>query len=515
MRIKNIVQENKQVYYTLLLIATAGIAYYYCFDTKIFLGGDNVYYYNLGKALATGQGYVTLNQPDLPLATHYPPGYPALIAVEMLVGSYNITAIKILNGLFYLGGIIASFYLFKKLSRNIHASFTSSLLIALSPVMLKYSDIMMSEISFLFFTILTLFLFVNTNEEESPYNQPIFYGFLLCLAFSFHIKSLGIGLVGGFFLYFLYQKNWQWLLSTTGGFILLALPWFIRNQIAGGGSYVHQLLMVNPYRPELGMAGPSDLAMRLWHNFQRYLVVEIPHGLFPPLKRYIGSYTFWGWVTGLAIVLLIGWGIYKLKKYSALITAYLISTFGILLLWPSVWYGPRFMVAIVPILLFCCIFGGYHFFRSLLEDYHTPKSWHPLFFILIALTFLSGLKRLNKKAQYPYLKNWNAYIQMAKWTKNNTPSKTIVSCRKPAIFNLFAQRKTFRYKDTKDKEALIKDLEDHHTNLVVLDRLGFSSTSRYLYPAIKKYRKRFKTVVKSKNIKSYLLKFQSDPTQGE
>jgi len=42
---------------------------------------DDAIYVILGRALATGAGYRYLNLPGAPHATHYPPGYPALLAV--------------------------------------------------------------------------------------------------------------------------------------------------------------------------------------------------------------------------------------------------------------------------------------------------------------------------------------------------------------------------------------------------------------------------------------------------
>ena len=43
-----------------ILIFTFSKAYNTAFDKKINLGGDNVYYYILGKSLATGQGYTNI-----------------------------------------------------------------------------------------------------------------------------------------------------------------------------------------------------------------------------------------------------------------------------------------------------------------------------------------------------------------------------------------------------------------------------------------------------------------------
>ena len=42
---------------------------------------DDSFYVILARALASGEGYRYLNVPGHPAATHFPPGYPALLAV--------------------------------------------------------------------------------------------------------------------------------------------------------------------------------------------------------------------------------------------------------------------------------------------------------------------------------------------------------------------------------------------------------------------------------------------------
>ena len=46
---------------------------------------DDSFYVILARALASGEGYRYLNVPGHPAATHFPPGYPALLAILSLV----------------------------------------------------------------------------------------------------------------------------------------------------------------------------------------------------------------------------------------------------------------------------------------------------------------------------------------------------------------------------------------------------------------------------------------------
>lgn len=498
------------IYISLLGIACIA-AYYYCFDSKIFLGGDNIYYYNLGKALAEGQGYVMLNKPNSPPATHFPPGYPAIISLAMLLFSQSIIVIKILNGVFLLFSAIGCFFLFKSLSSNLHIAFVSVLLTVLNPAILYSSTVMMSEIPFLFFTIITLILFIKTNPNTSLFTQSSFYGFLLCLAISFYIRTIGIALAAAFIVYLLIKKDWKYVISTTSGFLILVLPWTIRNYLLGSSSYIQTFLATNPYRPELGTIGFGDLVLRIATNFQRYLTTEIPFGLFPFLKDNLLPFPALGWVLGIAICLLIIYGVYHLTDYSRLLGLYLAFYFGILLLWPSVWSGTRFLLPILPLLLFLSLFG-LHQLLSVAAGSIKNKilEWHPLYLLTFMIFFIPSLQGLHIEAKLPYLPNWKDYISIAEWTQQNTPSNTIISCRKPAIFHLFSGRSTVQFKESTNSAELIQGFENHKVDYVVVSQLGFSSTLRYLKPTIEKYEHRFKPIPEATLETSYMLKFKSD-----
>ncbi len=86
----------------------------------------------------------------------------------------------------------------------------------------------------------------------------------------------------------------------------------------------------------------------------------------------------------------------------------------------------------------------------------------------------------------------------------------MVSCRKGQLFYLYANRWVTGFKNTLDQEELIENLKEKEVTHVVLEQLGYSSTSRYLYPAIKKYPGKFKVIHQLKNPDTYIMKFQPE-----
>ena len=139
------------------------------FDRKVHLGGDNAGYYIYGKSIAKGEGYKAIHTKDKVRANHFPPGYPALIAVVMKTFSGKIDTIKSANGFFMWAALFALFFLFRALTKNIHLSFVACMLTLLNFHMLEYSTIMMSEISFVLFSVLSLLLFVLTDFSKTFY----------------------------------------------------------------------------------------------------------------------------------------------------------------------------------------------------------------------------------------------------------------------------------------------------------------------------------------------------------
>ena len=54
--------------------------------------GDDAELLILGQGLATGQGYAWVNTPDVPAHNRYPPGYPALVTLAMVVSGTGASA---------------------------------------------------------------------------------------------------------------------------------------------------------------------------------------------------------------------------------------------------------------------------------------------------------------------------------------------------------------------------------------------------------------------------------------
>ena len=130
--------------------------------------------------------------------------------------------------------------------------------------------------------------------------------------------------------------------------------------------------------------------------------------------------------------------------------------------------------------------------------------------LFFGLTSFSGerIRELDKFSKSKYTKGFNDYLETARGCSQNLTGKQVISCRKPVLFYLYANHYVTTYKHTLNKEELIEQLKDSKATHVILDQLGFSSTSRYLYPAIRKYPYKFKRIHKAENTDTFVLEFR-------
>lgn len=555
-----------QFIYAAVLFMLFIVLYFYVRDTKIHLGGDNAEYYILAKALAEGKGYNYIASMGDQPHNHFPPGYPFIMSVLMRFFGSDQATLTAFNGVFMLGSVLLLFNLFHRFTQNIHLGFAVAAACLFNYHLMQYSTIMMSEIPFLFFSCLTLWVFLQLKTDENPLRQAYFYIFIALLASSFYIRTAGISLVAGSLFYFAWQRNWKFALAISLGFFLLVLPWQIRSRSLGGNSYVKQLLMVNPYAPEQGALGTifldasgkticrdsilkqpatvtqhtnmqfvADLATRFTNNTKRYISREIPAGIFPWLEHDPKEPTSGSeWLWGSLIFAFILWGIYKIKEHRLLLLGYMLGSFGILLLWPDVWFGARFVLPLLPFLLFAFANGLIESIKFGLQklNFNSPFLLNALLpFVLMAFipkwypeqggilrdekgneypTFLLSLSRLHNGAEEDYDPKYKNYFACAAWIKDNTPKESVICCRKPGLLYVNADRYVTGFKASTNTDSVVANLVTRKVSYVVLDQLGFSDVGRYLYPAVMANPQKFPIVHQEKDPDTYVLKFVPD-----
>ncbi len=226
--------------------------------------------------------------------------------------------------------------------------------------------------------------------------------------------------------------------------------------------------------------------------------MEIPNSLLPLLDFSQKSIHLKEWLVGLLFIAILLYGLYHLPKYKTLIGTYLLGTFGILMLWPVQWYGVRFMLPIVPLLMMLFVHGIYTLIRQSVQKWSPQKLKfvHPFAFLFLILFSYPKIKELRQNAKSFHYFDFQQYFLMADWAKENTPKDAIMCCRKPNLFYLRSNRKCVGFPTTNDTKQFFNTMANKGVDYVVAVDLGNKSHHTRLLPTIAAYPYNFSELVK-------------------
>ena len=499
--------KKATLYFYLLIICVSYFSTYpETYDEKIFLGGDNAAYYLLGKAIADGEGYVNAHLVNGTEANHFPPGYSYVIGQVLKITDGDIQTIKHLNGFFFLCVLLLIFFIARKLSQNDHLAFATSLFILFNMHYLMYSSIVMSEMIFAFFSLLTIFAFLARKEEVQFYKSPWFYLAIISMIFAIYIRTQGVVFLGVWILWGILKKNWMPMIIGVSIVVLALLPWQMRSSRLGGSGYQKQLMMVNPYNKSLGEVDFSGFLTRMGNNATRYLGKEIPSSITP---RFYVNYkkdatgvvpgpTVGGYLLGSLYLALIIFGAWRLKKWRWFLLFYLGGNLAVFLCWPDVWFGVRFMFPVIPLVSFLIFYGLFELVNILVQKRSkNQKQLIPaaaLLLLLLCTLHIEPYTKYKNKANNPYPLNWRNYMDLSKWAKEGLPEGSVVACRKPHLFAIESDKKVSSFKYTAELDTVLAGLIDKGVTHVVVESIGFTATFKYLYPTVQKYRDKFRMI---------------------
>lgn len=193
---------------------------------------DDGHYVVLARALATGQGYRYLNLPGAPFATHFPPGYPALLAIlTRLVPAFptNVRVFVFSNALLTAAAAACIVVVgYRRLSLPLPVATLAAVTWAIAVPTLMLSTAVMSEPLFLAMLLPTLLVAERAAHDGGARSTA---AAALMLAACILVRSIGIAGFGAFAVVLATRRRWRELglaLVTTAAAVA---PWLVWKRL--------------------------------------------------------------------------------------------------------------------------------------------------------------------------------------------------------------------------------------------------------------------------------------------
>lgn len=515
---------KKYIPYILLVIFSAFFIsiYAYTVNPKLDLNGDNATYIRLARNLADGHGYCMQNtEGGFTPTSIWPPAYPFVLSLLVRMGVDSLMGFKILNAVFCFLSLLCVAFLVERLTKQRWLAFSVAVLTVMSPQLMSFAGMAMSEMLYMLATVgtlLALYLYAQRDTKRF-YASPWFYAAIVGASLAYYTRTIGATILFAVLVFFLFRKEWLSSLGALAGMVVCILPWSLRNRAygLGGSRYLAETMYINPRRQEDGLMDSFSLWWdRITTNIKDIFLDGFRDILFPFSHT---SNTAGIIILGILILAICIIGAWHAKKMRWALIGYFVATAGFL----SIWYGghgTRYITPLIP-LIFALFYMGvwaiYAYLKQRFSAHKTAKavsgpknnSLLPLLFLLLVFPMVNPVKELHVQSKKPYPAAYFNYFSIAASMNASYPEGTVVCCRKPELFSYFAPKiRTTGYAWTSDQEALIQGLLNTKTEYVILEQLGYSSTARYLYPAIQKYPQLFTLVYHMQNPDTYLFHFE-------
>ncbi|HRQ40898.1 MAG TPA: hypothetical protein PLD25_23535 [Chloroflexota bacterium] len=266
------------------IISTSVVIGLFRFDSfQVGAFYDDAHYIVLAESLATRQGYRLINYPNAPIEWAFPPGWPILLSplVALFPGNYEI--LKFLSFILWFASIPILYRLF---ATRIETPYLEILiaLIALNPHILGISGMVMSEAAYLFFAVLTLYLFEVWDSNQHKAKSWLFLViFTVTALYTQLIRTVGLSILLALIAYLLLSRHFLQAKIVVIIFFLGMLPQFWLNSQNGGS------MISTGYQSQVFNDTISIKLGQVWANGKAYSDVMVANSLLPIFGPNVAS----------------------------------------------------------------------------------------------------------------------------------------------------------------------------------------------------------------------------------
>jgi hypothetical protein len=468
----------------LLHLVLAAVSYH----PAPFTGGDDAAYLSLARSLIERHDYTDIWDPGLPAHTQYPPLFPIIVAIGVLLKLEPAVGMKYMMIVISTGAVFASCVWLRRITTP-GVAFLAGFFIAISPEVFVLGQEVLSDPLFWLFSMLALLAWRNATRDETDREtaeridgKSVVIATLATLA-AYFTRSAGAPLLLTVVIWLGLRKQYRAIAIVAAMSAPLIIAWWWRGHLNGGGGYLAPFVAVDPYNPARGTVHAGDLFERAAKNAIAYSSEHLSRLVFgtPRVGVAFGS--------AFGIAMIFGWA-RRLRK-PMLADVWLPIYLTLVIMWPVAWAGPRFLFPVIPLL---ALYVGETI------DYLAKIASHPRVFA--AALFLAGLitvsPALKKQARIGTLcreqyalgadfpctdPKFEDFFETAELSRGRLPAGSVVISRKPAIFYLYSGYQSVLYPLTNVPDSLFNLAKRVGAQYVVVDQIG-DLAPLYLHPVM-------------------------------
>lgn len=411
----------------------------------------------------------------------YPPGFPLLLAPVVKLFGRNLWLMKVEVVLFFVGSLLLVFALFRGILPPGYVH-TLVLVTGLNPFFWSFKDHVLSDLPFLFFVLLSLYLFLRAGEFDAPPRRRAASAALAGLAAyaSYATRALGIFVLPSFAAHDLIRHRRVTVLAWIAGAVFLALAAVQYLLWVHDASYADQLALTPGTVTRNVMSYLQSLS-DLWENGRSgagrkaaFLVA--------------GGVAAWGYGR-------------LLRQRVGLLAVFPLLYLAPVLLWPSV-QGTRFLIPVIPFYFAYCLYG------IQAADSAIERRWGRRRVCLLAFLGAVGVIYVSRYSTLPTGRFPRGVAdehsaQLFEFVRTATAPSDVFIFSKPRALSLFTGRRASAAFSPADRCALWQYMREIEATYVVTGPGALNPDVVYLQRFVEEFQPNFRLVLRNPDVAVY------------
>ncbi|MBU2257958.1 MAG: glycosyltransferase family 39 protein, partial [Candidatus Omnitrophica bacterium] len=480
--------DRHKISLSLLILILAGIFYSAGLNNILGMNEDDAIYVMMADSMLPGKADSYSDQHTKSMINNYPHGFPALLAPLVHFFPKNYYVLRLLTFILSLIFVFFIFYIPKALFKDEFTVFVIPL-IALSPQIVYYSAEFRTEIPYILFSTIAIYLISRYADINSSKKFVYLLAGTLAVFISYYIRLVGLALIISIPVFFLLRKEFKKSVICFIIVLVFAVFWVVSNV------FLRRLPYVSEFALRTGNL--FGFVHRWFYNLAATIGKELPDLYSYPFLSFIDPYDkifIIKFAIGCLLALLIAVGfIVKVRKEGlGLMDVYSVIYFFVFCLsWTH--HGGRY---VMPILFFIT----YYLILGIKRVMPKKKMVYVVLFFMLLLNIAGDIRWLIVKRKPFFTPVEMSFLQAADWVKKNTPEKSIILSRRPAWLFVYADRRRVRtFIRTKDTKIQYQYIQGNKVDYVIIDagRIYRDSSRDYLLPLVSAYKDKFEMVYES------------------